>query len=97
MSASMRYQFVEAREQVGGTYGFLVRGDRESAVAEIHRLVKDWPGHIVELGGGRIPAWAIDPVSILIRHETEPRGTGPDSGRPRYAIDGTFIDGQEEA
>ena len=93
----MRYQFVEARAQVGATHGFLVAGDREAAVAEIWRLVKDWPGDVVELDGGRIPASTLDPVSILIRHETEPRGTGPDSGRPRYAIDGTFIDGQEGA
>ncbi len=93
----MRYQLVEARERVGPICGFLVAGDRESAVDEMWRLVNDWPGDVVELGGRRIPASRLDPVSIVIRHETEPRGTGSQRGRPRYAIDGTSIDGREGA
>lgn len=93
----MRYQFVEARERVGSTYGFLVPGDREQATDEIRRLLEDWPGDVVELGGQRIRASTLDPVSVMISHETEPRGTIPASGRPRYAIDGTFVDGLEGA
>lgn len=93
----MRYRFIEAKKRVGDMYGFLVPGDREQAAVEIRRLLADWPGDLVELGGQRIPASTIDPVSIVIRHETEPRRTGPQSGRPRYAIDGTFIDGREGA
>ena len=89
----MRYHLVEARARVGSTHGFLVPGDREQAADEIRRLLEEWPGVIVEVDGQRILASNLDPVSVMISHETEPRGTVPVSGFPRYAIDGTFVDG----
>ena len=78
-------------------HGFLVPGDREQAADEIRRLLEDWPGDVVELCGQRFPAFTLDPVSVTISHETEPRGTVPASGLPRYAIDGTFVDSLEGA
>ena len=92
----MRYQLVEAKERVGSMHGFLVPGDRAQAADEIRRLLEEWPGVIVEHGGQRILASTLDPVSVMISHETEPRGTVPVSGRPRYAIDGTFVDGLQQ-
>ncbi len=94
---SQRYQFVEAKQLVGAVYGFLVPGDRNGAITEIGRFLSNWHGELVELGGHRIPTATIDPTSIIVRHETESRETGPDGGRPRYSIDGTFIDGRKEA
>ena len=93
----MRYRFIEARKRVGDIHGFLVPGDREEAAVEIRRLLRDWPGDLVELGGLRVPASTIDPVSIVIGDESEPRGTRSHGGPPRYAIDGTFIEGLEGA
>ena len=92
----MRYRFVEAKKRIGDLYSFLVPGDRDQAAVEIRRLLEDWPGDLVELGGQRVPASTIDPGSVVIRHETEPRGTRPGDG-PRYAIDGSFIDGGQGA
>lgn len=82
---------------MGAVYGFLVAGDRNHAIAEIGRLLSRWHGELVELGGHRIPTATIDPTSVIVRHETGSRETKPEGGRPRYAIDGTFIDGRKEA
>jgi hypothetical protein len=89
----MRIQVVEARLLPGEVCGFLVRGDREQAEEELRRLLRDWPGSLVERGGRRIPVHTIDPFSIVVRREAEPGGARAGSGPPRYAIDGTLVDG----
>ena len=84
------------RALIGDLYGFLVPGDRDQAAVEIRCLLEDWPGDLVELGGQRVPASTIDPGSVVIRYETEPRARDR-AAIARYAIDGSFIDGRQGA
>jgi len=88
----MRLQLVEARLLPGEVCGFLVRGDRDQAEEELRRLLRDWPGHLVDRSGRKIPIHAIDPVSIVIRREAEQGGARAGGGPPRYAIDGAIVD-----
>lgn len=98
----MRYQFVEAKERLereeflSDLHGFLVPGPKERAESEMKRLLDDEKADLVAISGKKVRASAIDVTTIAIRHETQPKGNGPGSGVPRYAIDGTRVDGCDE-
>ena len=92
---SWRYQLIEACVCPEDIRGFLVRGDRDEAHDTMLRLLREWPGDVVDLGGRKVPASCVDPRTIVIRHEADYRGVGPGSGKRRFAVDGSLVDGHD--